>query len=382
MEHKVKNTVFGLVQLVIIIGFIGTAIIASSVLKSSKPPLINQESQDRVLFVEATDVQPEPYRISFTTTGVVASPTNIHVISQVSGRVIVTHRDFYAGGSFKKGETLFQIEPRDFALEVQRLEAEVARAGTALDLEKAEQKAATEEWRLLNGSTKTVPELVARVPQLKEAEANLKAAWAQLDNARLAFKRSTFSFPFDGRVLSSTVHIGQFITAGQSYGEVFDLSALEIQTSLDENQLKLISAEGTPDIQVTLTHNGQDKNYAAYIKRGASSLNTETRFASITLGIKGDTTEILPGTFATIGFTTSEKDNITIVPGSAIDKNGILWTVQPDNTLKAFTPNILYRDNETVALDNVTETLSIVTSRLSGALDGAKVTLRNNKGEE
>ena len=180
MSDKTK----GLIQFILVIVFIAGSFAISFSLQSQKSSAGKNIGKERVVFVSAEVIQPEPYRISFDVTGNVEARADIGIVPQVQGRIIEMNENFFSGGLFKAGETLFRIEPRDFELEVQRLEAEVARARTTFNIEQAESKAALEEWRLINGSKKA-PSLVARKPQKDEAWANLKAAKAQLENAKL-----------------------------------------------------------------------------------------------------------------------------------------------------------------------------------------------------
>ena len=140
-----KDRRAGIIQLLIVIVFIIGSFTLSQLLKTGYEPAGQNGASDRLLFVETALVTPQNYRITFETTGVVQARNEINVVPQVSGRVIAVNGTFFAGGAFKKGEVLFEIEPRDFQLDVMRLDAEVARASTALEIEIAESNAAISE---------------------------------------------------------------------------------------------------------------------------------------------------------------------------------------------------------------------------------------------
>lgn len=163
MNLQFSPKIKGLIQLALVIAFILTSFAISNILQTNKPQAQEKNAPDKALFVETENVGQGVHNISFYTTGTVEAITNIDVIPQVSGQIINVNQEFYNGGEFKKNSVLFEIDPRDFRLEVERLEAEVARASTSLTLEKAESKAALSEWRQRNGS-KIAPDLVARKP--------------------------------------------------------------------------------------------------------------------------------------------------------------------------------------------------------------------------
>ncbi len=379
MSDKTK----GFIQLFFVILFIAGAYTISTLLVAAKPEIGKNMSGDRTLIVETKEVVPGPYRIEFTTTGSIQTRGTVNVVPQVSGRVIEVNDQFFEGGTFAAEDVLFQIEPLDFELDVKRLEAEVARAQTALDLAKAEAQAALAEWKQFNPK-KTAPELVARKPQMAEAKANLKAAEAQLEDAKLSLQRTSISMPFAGRVLSSSLEKGQYVVAGQSYGSVFGLDLLEVKASLEDQKLEWLLSAFDPKITITATHMGKTQEYQGYLKRSASFLDPQTRFASVTFGFKGNTQELLTGTFVDILIRGGELQDVMVFPASALQEDGIIWLVGEGNILKKFQPEIIYTDDRHVAVKaNGQSSVKAVINKISGATEGTQIRLskQNNKPE-
>jgi RND family efflux transporter MFP subunit len=378
---KIKQTkIKGLIQLGVVITFIGGAFIVSSLLQTQKPSLHNNGNGERAIFVETQDITPAPYRIEFDATGTIETRANVTIVPQVSGRIINVNPQFFEGGLFKKGDVLFEVEPRDFEIEVQRFEADLARAKTALNIEKAESNAALEEWRLLNGD-KAAPSLVSRDPQRAEAKANLKSAQAQLENAQLDLERTRYILPFDGRVISSAISEGQYVAQGQEYGSVFDLSGYEVHAFLEDQKLEWLLTTEALDIEISVDYLGATQSYTGLLKRGAATLNAQTRFAQVSFGLEGDTRDLIPGIFATIRIKGDTINNIALLPASALQKGNVVWLVTADDTLTKITPEIVYNNGTHIALSNITGTTRIVTSKAAGALEGAKTIINNVDSE-
>ena len=367
----IVNSIKGLIQLICVIGFVILSFSVSAMLESKKPSAKERADQDRSVFVDTTTVRSGMHRVAFETTGIVETITDIEVIPQVSGQVIAVNPEFFQGGRFKKDDILFEIDPRDFELEVERLEAEVARARTALSLEQAESQAALIEWNQINGG-QDVTDLVARKPQLLEAEANLKAAQAQLKNAALDLERTQMRMPFDGQVLSSTVAVGRYVTAGQSFATVFDNSALEVRVALRDQQLKWLMDEDKADISIMASHMGQTKTYKAFLKRGTSQLDPSTRFANVSFGIE-DAHDLLPGVFTSIHIKGPKLNNITRLPASALQKGRTIWVVNREDRLVKIEPNILYATDKYIAVLGLGGSWDVVTSRLDGGQPDMRV---------
>ena len=375
MSDKTK----GFIQLAFVAMFIIGAFAISGLLASVQPEIGKSVSGDRTLVVETKEISPGPYRIAFSTTGAVQTRGTVNIVPEVSGRVIDVNEQFFEGGIFAAGDVLFQIEPLDFKLDVERLEAEVARAKTSLDLAAAESEAALAEWKQFNAN-KAAPDLVARKPQLAEARAALKAAQAQLKDAKLNLERTSFLLPFDGRVLSSSLEKGQYVVAGQSYGSVFGLDSLEVKSSLEDQKLEWLLGAQNLDIKITATHLGKTQTYTGFLKRSASSLDPQTRFAAVTFGFQDDISDLLTGIFVEIMIQGEELQNVLDFPAESLQEGDIIWLIDNEtNTLKKLEPKIIYADDKHVVVKAPGKgSITAVINKISGATEGTQVRINNN----
>ncbi|MFT5702857.1 MAG: RND family efflux transporter MFP subunit [Rickettsiales bacterium] len=375
LKEKIKNIIKKNIQLVAVIGFVIGALMISDSLKSNHDIAKNDRTSDRVIFVENKIISPEKHRVSFETTGNVEARGEIEIVAQVGGRIVDVHESFFSGGNFKKDEVLFQIDPRDFEFEVSNLEAQVAKAQTVLELEIAESKAALFEWKQINNDKKA-PKLVAREPQLAEAKSNLKSAKASLGNAKLNLERTKFTLPFDGKVLDSSVALGGYISAGQSYGTVFDINSLEVRASLEDNKLRWLLGTNNPEITISTTYLGQTKEYQGKLKRSASSLNTATRFATVRFGFLEEIDDLLPGVFADIKIRGQQIDNVLLIDPSALQDQSTIWAIENDKLVK-IEPEIIYSNSNYFVIKAENKEINVVISRLSGVSEGMKVVSKN-----
>src|SRR5262249_28654419 len=118
---------------------------------------------------------------------------------------------FREGSLVKQGDLLVKIDPAPYAAEVERSEAQVAAAQarvalTKNDLERGEQLTGT---RII-----TQREYDQRVNAQREAEANLKAAQAQLETNRLNLSWTDVRAPVAGRVGKIEITVGNLVAAG------------------------------------------------------------------------------------------------------------------------------------------------------------------------
>lgn len=374
-RHGHENT--GRVQLLLVVGFIVAAIAISSLLSSTNraPRIISEE--EFAPLVTTLIVQPETRRIEIEGTGAVRSQVAVQLVPQVRGRVSSMNPALRPGGSFSKDDVLFRIEEEDYKLAVERLRAEVASARTALKLEQAEGAAASREWEEINPS-EPVPDLVARRPQSNDRRAALNAAQANLGVAQLDLDRTAFSLPFNGRIVSSNIDLGQYLAAGQSYGNVYSLDGLEVPVPLADRDLKWLQPLDEVEVVVRSSYLGLDQVWPATASRVAAELDSQTRFATVLVSLNepGDNdqplTSLVPGVFVTVTFLGAELNDVFAIPTAAVQENGKLWVIV-DGRLTEARPEIVQSGSTTTLVRGLKPGSEILTSGLSGAIAGMGV---------
>ncbi|MEM7618280.1 MAG: HlyD family efflux transporter periplasmic adaptor subunit [Pseudomonadota bacterium] len=368
------------VQLLIVLGFIIGGFIISQNLQVEEETQ-KQETEIRDLLVETVTITPTNKKIAFTRTGNVSVNGQINIVPQVSGRITKVNEDFNDGGIFKENQTLFHIEQADFINAVNIAKSQVEQARTALKIQQAESEASIAEWNSINPDLPSPP-LVAKAPQLQQAQASLTAARAQLADANLALKRTKFSYDFPGRIIDTTVKNGQFVQAGQSYGQAYPKDALEVIVPVEDKILKYMGTEDN-EVIIRTKYRGKEIALAGQIDRIGSVLNQNTRFVDVIIKPKEDNWDILvPGVFVEVDLIGKSIENVWSLPNETLQGQDFIWTVQDKKLQKQTLQVITTSDNLTDAIGN-TQTVDVVVGLLKGANDGMSVRISEvNKNEE
>jgi multidrug efflux system membrane fusion protein len=133
----------------------------------------------------------------------------VEIRSRVAGAILAAN--FREGALVKKGDVLIKIDPEPYAAEVARSEAQVAAAQARVQLTKSD----LERGDQLNGTRViTQRDYDQRVNAHREAEANLKAAQAQLETNRLNLSWTDVRAPVSGRVGKIEITAGNLVSAG------------------------------------------------------------------------------------------------------------------------------------------------------------------------
>jgi len=133
----------------------------------------------------------------------------VEVRSRVAGAVQSVH--FREGALVKKDDLLITIDPAPYAAEVDRAEAQVVAAQARVLLTKAEIERGQQ---LADSRTISVRDLDQRQNAHREAEANLRAAQAALQSAKLNLDYTQVRAPVAGRVGKLEITVGNLVAAG------------------------------------------------------------------------------------------------------------------------------------------------------------------------
>ncbi|MEG0859944.1 MAG: efflux RND transporter periplasmic adaptor subunit [Pseudomonas sp.] len=141
-------------------------------------------------------------------TGRLEAPETVEVRPRVSGQI--DQVAFTEGAQVKKGDLLFQIDPRPFQAEVRRLEAQLQQArATAVRSDNEARRG--ERLRSSNAISAELAE--SRTSAAAEARAGVAAIQAQLDLARLNLSFTRVTAPISGQVSRALFTAGNIVTA-------------------------------------------------------------------------------------------------------------------------------------------------------------------------
>ena len=299
-------------------------------------------------------------------TGTISVRNSVTLVPQVTGRIIWVAESFRRGGSFKAYQQLIQIDRSDFELAVAKARADTQSALSNLDLTKATRDAAVSNYAILHPG-KQVPLLVARAPQLEQARAQVAAAVAREDIAKLDLSRTLFSLPFDGRVVTSRAEVGQLLNKGQSFGEVFAADSVEAVVPVSPSQLELIR----PALGRGATLFVGARRYRATVTRVSPELDERTRFAQLYFTIE-DNSELYPGSFIDVEIEGPSLKNTLRTPEAAEQINESVWSVS-DGKLKKVSPRFLNRTHLGIISQAFEVDQGVVLGTVPGAFEGMSV---------
>jgi multidrug efflux system membrane fusion protein len=164
----------------------------------------------------------------------------VDVRSRVAGAVQAVH--FREGALVKKGDLLVTIDPAPYAAEAEGAEAQVAAAQARLTHAQGDHARAQRLW---SDRAISQREYEDRLNGLHEAEANLRAAQARRETARLNLSYTQVRAPVAGRVGRLEITVGNLVAAGPGAPVLTTLvSVSPIYASFDTDEQVVVKALG------------------------------------------------------------------------------------------------------------------------------------------
>jgi len=347
---------FPLPLVILIVG--GLAVAAVATMKPK--PEAKEKEEAKPPEVSIVMAQAATHRLSVRTQGTVTPRREISLVSEASGRIVKVNPNFIDGGFVAAGETLIEIDPRDYQYALVQAESQVAEAQQRLATERGQARQKKREWRNLGNNEAN--DLFLRKPQIAAAEANLGAAKANRDKAKLNLERTKIRLPFDGRIRSSKVDLGQFVSPGAVVAQAYDTAVAEIRLPLTDSEAALLDlplgfsdvSDHTPAVTIIATIAGEQYQWQGRIKRTDASIDTRSRlyYAVAEVTNPFDSTSgqapLMVGLFVEAEIEGRELSNVIELPKTAVFKRDQIFVVGADKKLIQKTVRVMKNNAERV----------------------------------
>lgn len=329
--------------LLIILAGIGLA----ALLLATGPTLTPKPMEPLKPLVRIQTVIVEDVALSSLTHGTVAPRTESELVVEVAGRVISVNPNLVSGGFFSAGEELLQIDPLDYELALEQARAGIAQAQS--DLANA-RRASGRLDRLSEKQLTSVAQQDDAVNRMRIAEATLRSSQAQLARAERDLARTRIRAPYEGRVRSERVDIGQFVNRGIAIATIYATDYAEIRLPINDDELAFLDlplgpviegAQTIPATAVTITARfaGKEHRWAAQVVRTEGELDPQTRMINVVARVEAPyapgagRSPLKVGLFVDAEIHGRLARDITVLPRSAIRSGNQVLVVDSDDRL-------------------------------------------------
>jgi membrane fusion protein, multidrug efflux system len=289
----------------------------------------------------------------------------VDVRSRVAGAVQSIH--FQEGSLVKAGDLLVSIDPAPYAADADRAQAQVAAAQARVTYVKSELDRAQRLW---DESAIAKRELDERANARQEADANLRAAEAALQSAKLNLSYTQVRAPVSGRVGKIEITAGNLVAAGPGAPVLttlvsvnpiyasFDADEQSVSRALSEISDGPASRRRLESIPVMMGTSGSgETSYRGHLQLVDNQVNAKSGTVRVRAIFDNPGGTLMPGQFAQLRLGRAATSSALLIDERAVgtdQSKKFVFVVGDDN-------KAAYRE---VSLGASAEGLRIVTSGL------------------
>lgn len=386
MNDGTRNRPSAAKKLIIPIAILVSSIGVFVSLINTKPVLSTSAKEPVPVAVRALNINLAPMTLSVSSEGNVQPKVETKIVAQVSGEVIELSPSLVAGGDFSKGDVLLKLDPRDYEIALARSKAALSRA-------MAEQRFAAEEASrvksLYNDELASMAQLQNAQRLASVADAAREDAKASVDRAQIDLERTVIQAPFNGRVRTEDIDIGQFVPKGAMVAKVYDTDRLEVRLPLADAQLAYLDARyaqtglaGDMPASVTLTadYAGTEQTWDAKLLRTEGDISTKSRFlyviAEVTETVNSNGVRLPVGLFVDAVIQGRTVDNLVSIPRTALRPDNSVMVIDDDERLHFRDVSVFkLSDSNAIIANGLASGDRISISRLQFVVEGMPVTV-------
>jgi RND family efflux transporter MFP subunit len=365
---------------------LGLGLVTVATLDATAPVPEPEATAARTLTVYTHLTKRSDTLLTVRAEGEVRARTAIDLTAEVRGRVVAVAPEYVEGGRFGPDTVLLQIDDSDYRLALREAEAAVAAADLAIEQALADAQVAQSQLRDVPNAS----DLSLKKPQIAEARARREAALARVEQAQLNLSRTRVRLPFEGRVVSTTAHVGQVVSVGTGLGEVFSTDRVEVRLSLNDKQLEALglpigfSADNStaPSVSFSSEVAGQRHHWTGQLRHLDAAIDPRTRLIYATEELRdpygsGRSAHGMPmavGMYVEAEIQGRVLEDVVEIPSEGLRAGDLVYVVDAGGLLDVREARVASADGERVVIsEGLRPGERVVISALRNATPGMSV---------
>ncbi|HCU2314375.1 TPA: efflux RND transporter periplasmic adaptor subunit [Klebsiella aerogenes] len=307
-----------------------SSLIISAVLLTGCDNSGNQQAQPQAPQVSVHVVHSEPLSVTTELPGRTSAFRVAEVRPQVSG--IILKRNFVEGSDIKAGESLYQIDPATYQAAWNSAKGDEAKAEAAASIAHLTVKRYVP---LLGTQYISQQEYDQAVATARQADADVVAAKAAVENARINLAYTKVTSPIDGRIGKSSVTEGALVTNGQAdaMATVQQLDPIYVDVTESSNDFMRLKQESlqrgddSKSVQLIM-ENGQPYSLKGSLQFSDVTVDESTGSITLRAVFPNPQHTLLPGMFVRARIDEGVNPQAILVP-----QQGVTRTPRGDATV-------------------------------------------------
>ena len=272
--------------------------------------------------VKAIEIKKQKTPIILEFVGQVEPLQEVQIRARVTGQLL---KKYVPGGQMvKQGQSLFQIDPEQYEMNVLDAKGQLTDAQASL---RQQQQNLSRMTRLVAAGAAPRQEYDNAVETAKSLSARVDSMQAKLNKTNIDLANTTIVAPISGRMDTGNLAVGNFVQQGTTVlATISSVDPVLVRFSLSEGeylrfmknyQPQQTAPEDTDDLELALedgslyAHKGRVTQVDRGLSSGTGTLTLKAQFSN-------STGFLLPGMFARVRALVEEREGAILVPQRAV----------------------------------------------------------------
>ncbi|CAM1346642.1 efflux RND transporter periplasmic adaptor subunit [Tenacibaculum insulae] len=353
---------------------LGLSFLISNLLKNSK-----KAAKQEVVKVEKTvfvkEVKNGEVAINITANGNLVAKNKVAIFSEVQGVLKGTGKEFKAGVSYKKGQTLLHINSQEFyaSIQSQRSSLQNLIASIMPDM-RLDYPESFKKWDVylknfnIKSIVKPLPEPSSDKEKYFITGKNIYTNFYNLKNLEARLSKYNLRAPFNGILTETLVTNGTLVRVGQKMGEFIDASVFELPLSVNAGFADILQVNK----KVTLYNLEKTKTWIGRVARINGKIDQATQTVQVFIEVKGK--DVREGMHLEANVPVKTATEAIEIDRKLLIENNSVYVVK-NNVLDLIKVNPIHFNEKTVVVKGLKNGDKLVEKPVAGAYVGLPVTI-------
>lgn len=356
------------------------------ILISTGPKLDSRPPAPIKPLVQSQVVEMQALQLTAGAFGTVEPRSETDLVSEVSGRIVSTAQGMVTGGFFDVGEVLFEVDPSDYKIALELASAALAKAASEVNFAQKDYDRQLDLKQRQSASQALEDEALKR---LQFAKAGYREAAARLEGAQRDLTRTRVVAPYQGRVRSEKIDVGQYVSKGVAVAKLYATDYAEVRLPIQDQELAYLdvtlSEQGIaeterPKVRLSANFAGEMQRWEGEVVRTEGEIDAVTRMVNLVARIKAPYQTSAGGTPLAVGLFVEAEilgrklPGVVKLPRSALRGDSSVFLIDAEQRLRLVSVNVVRREGDWVLIgDGLSDGDRVCLSAMDDAVEGMQV---------
>jgi len=345
----------------------------------SRPPVVAKRYVQTEMVDYKTIVSP------FKAPGRVSSVSNVDIIAEASGKILVSNIPLKRGAGFSKGDILFTIYPDEVALALKARKSQFLNQlanllpDIAIDYPDYE-KLFRDFFNSvdINSNLPAFPEINDEKLKIFLASRNILSDYYGILKDELQLSRHTIKAPFNGTYTDVYLEAGAYINTGGRVAHAIRTDILEIEVPLERFDAQWVKIGD----EVTIQSDTKSIQWKGKVIRKSQFVDQQTQSQNVFVRVENNRQKpMLAGEYLDVTFPGHPIENAIEVPRNVVFNTNEVFVVDNQRLSKRVI-NIIKLNEKTLILNGLKEGELLVMQPLINVQEGTLVEIQKNGDDD